>query len=66
MLEILAESEGFSGRALRKLPFQVGGSGRGVRKGVFAVAVRPNRGTGRVFRSAEERGDGKDWEGLGW
>lgn len=24
MLEILAESEGFSGRALRKLPFQVG------------------------------------------
>ena len=37
MLEILAESEGFSGRALRKLPFQVGseesGEARRIRSG---------------------------------
>lgn len=32
-----------------------------MRKGVFAVAVWTNRGAGRVFRSVEERGDGKDW-----
>ena len=30
------------------------------------MAVRTDCGTGRVFGGAEERGDGRDGEGLGW